>query len=262
MKNSKISWTTNTWNPVTGCTKISPGCDHCYAFTIAERMRGSAAFPHGFDLTLRPKKLKDPAKWSPGMVFVNSMSDLFHREIPEDYLRQIWDTMVAADQHQYQVLTKRPHRMAHVIEKLRLPLPSHIWLGVSVENQTFADNRIPALLSIPSPSRFLSCEPLLGSLDLWRYLPNIQWVIDGGESGAGRRPADYNWFRDLRRQCQVSGVLYYHKQGNHFWSGQDEFLDGQKWQAYPPAMANLTTPTNAWPHSGRMRQSCSQWQST
>ena len=148
-----ISWTSATWNPVTGCSEVSPGCDHCYAKSIAERMRGPA-FPNGFEVTLRPHKIRDPLKWKDGaMIFVNSMSDLFHREIPDDYIRQIWNTMLEADHHIYQVLTKRAHRMAYKIKELQLPTPRHIWLGVSAENQTFADNRIPALLSMAPPCR-------------------------------------------------------------------------------------------------------------
>ena len=186
MKNSKIEWTDATWNPVTGCSQVSPGCDNCYALQIAERKRGTRAFPVGFDVQLRPHKLLDPLRWKkPARIFVNSMSDLFHRDIPKDHLVQIWDTMVMADWHIYQILTKRPHRAAHLIGELELPLPEHIWIGTSVENQVFADNRIPALLSIEAPVRWLSCEPLLGPLSLapWLAHGGIQWVIDGGESG-------------------------------------------------------------------------------
>jgi protein gp37 len=161
------------------------------------------------------------------------MSDLFHRDIPVDYLKQVWEIMIEAPQHIYQILTKRPHRAAHLISRLGLPLPRQIWLGVSVENQTFANNRIPALLSIPAAVRFLSCEPLLGPLDLTRYLPGIQWVIDGGESGPDRRPADYDWFRSIRDQAIMSGVPYYHKQGNSRYSDSDKVLDGVIWHQYP-----------------------------
>ena len=233
MENSKISWTDNSWNPVTGCTQVSPGCDNCYAKRIAEQKRGPA-FPKGFDITLRPHKLRDPLKWKePKLIFVNSMSDLFHRDIPQDYLSQVWATMCQADWHTYQVLTKRAHRMAHLIKTLNLPTPPHIWLGVSAENQQMADSRIPPLLTIPAPVRFISAEPLLGPIDLTPYLSGLAWVIDGGESGSGRRPAEMDWFRSLRDQCDKSGVAYYHKQGNAHMSGRDVELDGVIRHAYP-----------------------------
>jgi protein gp37 len=201
---------------------------------IAEQKRGTLAFPNGFGLTLRPHKLLDPIKWkTPSMIFVNSMSDLFHREIPLDYIAQVWDTMLRADHHIYQILTKRTHRMAHILRTMEVPIPEHIWLGTSVENQTFADSRIPALLSIPAPVRFLSAEPLLGPLDLSRYLPGLHWTIDGGESGPHRRPANPDWFRAIRDQCIMAGVPYLHKQGNAFRSGQDRELDGRTWDEYP-----------------------------
>ena len=244
MKDSKIEWTDHSWNPTTGCTQVSPGCDNCYALTIAEPKRGYPSFPNGFDMTLRPHKLKDPAKWrEPARIFVNSMSDLFHREVPRDYLAQVWQTMVSVDRHIYQVLTKRPHRAAHIIREMGLPLPEHIWIGTSVETQVFADNRIPALLSIPAPVRWLSCEPLLGPLELDPYLGDIDWVVDGGESGPGRRPAETDWFRNVRDACRATGVPYFHKQGNHLYPGRDRELDGQTWEEYPavdhPALAGV-----------------------
>lgn len=235
MKDTNIGWTTHTWNPVTGCSKVSPGCDNCYAETIAEKFRGPA-FPRGFEVTLRPHKIRDPYRWSPALIFVNSMSDLFHRDIPEPYLLSVWETMLGADQHIYQILTKRPHRAAELIRKLSLPLPPHIWMGVSVENQRLADNRLPALLGIPSTVRWLSCEPLLGALDLRKWLDGIDWVVDGGESGFGRRPAEYAWFRSLREQCREYKVPYYHKQGNCSRSGGDRELDGRTWDEYPSVL--------------------------
>ena len=172
MKDSKIGWTTHSWNPVTGCSKVSPGCDNCYAEVIAERFRGGSAYPVGFDVDLRPHKLRDPIKWrKPARIFVNSMSDMFHREIPDHYLQQIWGVMVEADWHVFQVLTKRPHRMIQKIQDLCLPMAPNIWLGVSVETQEFADNRIPELLKVERPSlRFISVEPLLGDVDLRGYV--------------------------------------------------------------------------------------------
>ncbi len=246
MKHSKIEWTDATWNPVTGCSQVSRGCDNCYALQIADRKRGTRAFPVGFDVQLRPHKLLDPLRWKkPARIFVNSMSDLFHRAVPRGYLAQVWDTMVRADHHIYQVLTKRPHRASFLIGEMGLSVPEHIWIGTSVESQVFADNRIPALLSIHVPVRWLSCEPLLGPLSLapWLADEGIQWVIDGGESGQGRRPADPNWFRGIRDDCHAAGVPYLHKQSNHHLPGRDRELDGRTWDQYPsmhhPALTGL-----------------------
>ena len=186
MAKTKISWTEYSWNPVSGCTEVSPGCDNCYARVQAERYRGGKAFPNGFDITLRPHKLREPEKWHPSRIFVNSMSDLFHRDIPDEFLYQIWQTMLDVDKHIYQVLTKRPHRMAHKIETLGLETASHIYLGTSTENQEFFDNRIPVLLSIGGKSpKWVSCEPLLGPIDLSPYLKGSYNPINGGESTQG-----------------------------------------------------------------------------
>ena len=235
---TRIRWSQSTWNPVTGCTKVSPGCDHCYAERIAEQKRGTVAFPNGFDIQLRPHKIRDPIKWrDPRRIFVNSMSDLFHRDIPDDYLRDIWDTMLEADQHVYQILTKRSHRMAHKVRELGLEVPPHIWLGVSAENQAMADSRIPPLLDTGLAFPWVSAEPLIDAVDLSQYLggpgPSLAWVVGGGESGAGRRPMDYDWARMLRDQCAAAGVPYFHKQGNHFRSDHDKVLDGKTHDEYP-----------------------------
>ena len=233
-RTTKIRWTKHSWNPVTGCTQVSPGCDNCYALRIAEGRRGTPAFPVGFDIQLRPHKIREPFTWKqPARIFVNSMSDLFHRDIPDDYLRQVWSTMLEAHWHTYQILTKRAHRMAHKIAELQLPTAPHIWLGVSAENQELADSRLPALISIPSAVRFVSAEPLLGPIDFSEHIDDIQWIIDGGESGPGRRHADYDWFRQIRDLCQASGTAYFHKQGNHYYSDRDTELDGQTFDEYP-----------------------------
>ena len=233
-KNSNISWTTHTWNPVTGCTQVSSGCDNCYALRIAERFRGGKAWPNGFDVTLRPHRLDEPLRWrEPARIFVNSMSDLFHRDIPDDYLRQVWEVMLRADHHTYQVLTKRAHRMLRKIRSLELPTPEHIWLGVSTENQLMADNRIPPLLELPNVVRWVSCEPLLGPVDLGRYLNGLDWAVVGGESGSGRRPMEYQWARDLRDQCEAAGVAFFYKQGNAHRPGEDVQLDGRVYQQMP-----------------------------
>ena len=234
MQNTKIGWADTSWNPVSGCTKVSPGCDNCYAETLAERYRGTKAFPNGFDVTLRPHKLNEPKKWKkPSRCFVNSMSDFWHKDIPDDFIRSIWNVMVDVDRHVYQILTKRPRRMLSKIESLGLPMRPHIWLGVSVESQNFAKTRIPDLLKTDAPIKFLSCEPLLGPVDISEWTQSLQWVITGGESGSNRRPADYDWFRQIRDNCIDAGVAFFHKQGNAYKSDSDQELDGQLWQAYP-----------------------------
>jgi protein gp37 len=277
-ENSKIEWTDTTWNPVRGCTKVSPGCANCYAETFAERWRGIAGHPYeqGFDLRLAPDKLTEPLKWKkPRRVFVNSMSDLFHKDVPDEYIRRVFAVMSTAGQHTFQVLTKRADRMAdwfadaenslsmcqaefivadkyleaittptgrrrkndsRAINGTRLglgdgnywPLPN-VWLGVSVEDQKRADERIPHLLRTPAAVRFLSCEPLLGQVDLSGYfggayvglpgdkvIPNynfgIDWCIVGGESGPKARPCNVDWIRAIRDQCKAASVPCFVKQ--------------------------------------------------
>lgn len=233
-KNSNISWTNHSWNPVVGCRQISRGCDDCYAKRIAERFRGSKGFPNGFDITLKPDKLNDPIIWKkPSYIFVNSMSDLFVPGIPDYYLSQIWKVMLQADHHIYQILTKRPDRMERKINELGLQLEKHIWLGVSVEDQLFADSRIPVLLNLNSHMPWISAEPLLEHIDLTQYINELKWVVVGGESGAKRRYMDYNWARSIRDQCTQSDVVFYYKQGNSSRSGRDYLLDGKLYQDYP-----------------------------
>jgi protein gp37 len=253
---TKISWTDATWNPVTGCTKITPGCDNCYAFDFAERKRGGAAFPNGFDIQLREHKMFDPLKWrEPRRVFVNSMSDVFHEDISDDYIARMFATMALAPRHQFQVLTKRPGRMRrllnadsfrvavinHAVEvaaarklvepSMPWPLPN-VWLGVTIESGEYV-NRIEVLRKTPAVIRFISAEPLIGPLDLAGKLDGIHWVIDGGESGNIRRPAEVDWFRAIRDACLDAGVAYLHKQGNARFSGGDKVLDGREWHQYP-----------------------------
>lgn len=246
-RTTTIGWTTHTWNPVTGCDQISPGCKNCYALRQAERLRGSPGWPVGFDLQFRENALEKPLKWKkPARVFVNSMSDLFHERIPDEYLLRIWAVMVGADWHVYQILTKRAEEMVDRIARLDLPMPPWIWLGVSVENQLFADRRIPLLTGLPLEGvRFLSCEPLLGPLDLTRWIARLDWIITGGESGSrGRRPADYDWFREIRDQCLQAGVPYFHKQGNSRKPDRDRELDGRVWDQFPdPPRAQ---PEDVW----------------
>ena len=211
---TKIEWAEETWNPVTGCTKVSPGCKHCYAETQAERFRGTKAFPNGFDLTLKPERLEQPQRWKkPRRIFVNSMSDLFHEGIHDQYIILTYEIMRSTTRHEYLVLTKRAERMREMLTTgLGVYMHPNIWHGVSVENQDYALRRIPDLCDVPSPIRFLSCEPLLGPLDLTPWLDELQWVIVGGESGRGKRPIDLDWAREIRDQCAAAGVPFFMKQ--------------------------------------------------
>ena len=216
---TKIEWATDTWNPVTGCTEVSPGCAHCYAKTFAERWRGTEGHPYeqGFDVTLRPARLSQPANWTrPRQIFVNSMSDLFHEAIPTDYIEAVYQAMSVAPQHDYLILTKRHDRMTELLAPLGIldwaGQQSNFWHGVSVENQRFATVRIPRLMQLESPVRFLSCEPLLAPLDLRPWLHALSWVIVGGESGHGRRPFNMEWARSIRDQCAAAGVPFFMKQ--------------------------------------------------
>ncbi|WP_106978364.1 DUF5131 family protein, partial [Streptomyces capuensis] len=300
-----IEWTDATLNIVTGCEKVSPGCDMCYAETFAERWRGIPGhhFENGFDVTLRPERLTLPFRWrKPKRVFVNSMSDLFHKDIPDDYIARLWAVMALTPQHTYQILTKRHGRMrsllsssafrtaceeaqASLVNDDATPMPRYareskstqwwsdfanplpnVWLGVSVENQHWADLRIPALIDTPAAVRFLSCEPLLGPVDLAGPIvpgrgrpkltywltgrptpgperitstgltmhspaivtgPRIDWVITGGESGHGARPAHPDWFRTIRDQCTAAGVAYLHKQ-NGEWAERAALTGDQR----------------------------------
>jgi protein gp37 len=240
---TSIEWTESTWNPVTGCTQVSPGCDHCYAKTIAERFRGGPAYPKGFDVTLRPHKLDQPLRWRrPRRIFVNSMSDLFHDDVPDDYIARVWGVMALAPRHTFQVLTKRHSRMRSLLSdhefgnwmdheiadlgggvdafRYDWPLPN-VWLGVSTENQQWANIRIPALLDTPAAVRWISAEPLLGPIDLHTdpieagspfWGSQLDWVVVGGESGHGARPMHPDWARSLRDQCTAAGVPFLFKQ--------------------------------------------------
>ena len=235
---TRIEWTDATWNPIRGCTKISPGCAHCYAETFAERFRGVAGHPYeqGFDLRLVPNKLSDPLKWrTPKRVFVNSMSDLFHQDVPETYIQEVVSVMLKAEWHTYQVLTKRSSRMRHLLETSlhRAASVPQIWWGVSVENRRDGLQRIADLCQAPAKTRFLSIEPLLedlGALDL----TGIHWVIVGGESGPGARPMEKEWIISIRDQCKTAGVPFFFKQ----WGGTRKrktgrSLDGRTYDEMP-----------------------------
>jgi len=278
-KDSKIEWTDATWNPVRGCTKISQGCKNCYAETFAERWRGIPGHPfeQGFDLKLVPHKLGEPVKWKdPKRVFVNSMSDLFHADIPFDYICKVFAVMGIQNRHTYQILTKRPERMAEFItgnDRFKEVLKAHfelahagvqkhqmvdgsggwwpldnVWLGTSVEN-TDVLHRIDTLRTIPAAVRFLSIEPLIGPLGKLN-LNGIHWVIVGGESGQNARKMHPDWVREIRDQCLAAGVPFFFKQWGEFWhngvffqkvgkkySGRE--LDGREWNEMPKVKSEV-----------------------
>lgn len=237
-----IEWTEVTWNPTTGCDRVSPGCDHCYALTMAKRLKamGSSRYQTngdprtsgpGFGVALHTDALDQPYRWTGHRtVFVNSMSDLFHAKVPVDFVRDVFAVIADTPQHTYQVLTKRSRRMLRLAD--RLDWPDNLWVGVSVETEQYL-NRVEDLRGVPAAVRFLSCEPLLGPLrDL--NLRGIGWVITGGESGPHARPIDPEWVRDIRDQCQVANVPFFHKQ----WGGRTpkqngRELDGVVWGQMP-----------------------------
>lgn len=306
---SKIEWTDATWNPVTGCTKVSPGCDHCYAETFAERWRGTKGhhFENGFDVQLRPERLDQPLSWKkPRKVFVNSMSDLFHEKVPDEFIARVFAVMALTPQHTYQLLTKRHGRMrslltnppknddgeyehgagwlpgagakwmvAEALEeigrdadrrlnedqwalvdwpagRLEWPLPN-VWLGVSVEDQKWADNRITHLLQTPAAVRFLSAEPLLGPIDLRRVAASatrIDWVIVGGESGPGARPMEEAWARSLVEQCRDYGIAPFVKQMGSVWAS-DRTVGGKTVRAHGDSKGG---DWDYWPADLRVRE--------
>lgn len=234
---SAIEWTDATWNPVTGCTKISAGCDNCYAARFSERFRGVPGHPFetGFDLTMRPERLAQPLAWKkPRRIFVNSMSDLFHKEIPKSYIAAVFDTMEAADWHVYQVLTKRSSLLQKFInDRYRTrPAPPHMWFGVSLEGAPTV-SRIAHLQRANASIRFLSIEPLIAPVGTLN-LDGIDWVIVGGESGPHARPMDRQWVIAIRNQCLKARVAFFFKQ----WGGRSpksggRLLDGREWNEFP-----------------------------
>ena len=242
-----IEWTETTWNPTVGCTKVSPGCDLCYAEKLTRRFRN--VFPNGFDLTLRENAVEMPLHWRrPRLVFVNSMSDLFHADIPESFIARVFDVMARAPQHTFQILTKRGERLARLAP--RLPWSRNVWMGVSVESPDYLW-RVDFLRKVPAAVRFISAEPLLASLaDI--DLREIHWLIAGGESQAGARPAEAEWFRQLRDACARAGTAFFLKQlGGHpsKRGGEDALLDGRRWVEMP-ANTSGTSQTPA-PRSKR-----------
>lgn len=243
---SGIEWTEATWNPVTGCDRVSIGCDHCYAMTLAKRLKSMGAEKYqadgdprtsgpGFGVTMHPHALGVPRRWrAPRTVFVNSMSDLFHARVSLAFIRDVFDVMRETPQHTYQVLTKRSLRLTRIAEKL--DWPENVWMGVSVESSDHLD-RVDHLREVPSAVRFLSCEPLLGPLD-GLDLGDIDWVIVGGESGAGHRPIDAEWVRDIRDACQEGNVPFFFKQwGGSTPKSRGRELDGEQWDDMPILIA-------------------------
>ena len=232
-QNSSIEWTESTWNPLTGCTKISPGCRHCYAERMARRLKamGQPNYANGFALTLHEDALTLPLRWKkPQTIFVNSMSDMFHLKVPREFILKAFDVMQKASWHRFQVLTKRAERLAQLSE--HLPWADNIWMGVSVENEAYS-HRIDNLRETNAAIKFLSLEPLLGPLDNL-CLDNINWVIVGGESGPGARPMNEEWVLSIRDQCVTAGVPFFFKQ----WGGvrKKQFgrtLQGRTWDEMP-----------------------------
>lgn len=240
-----IEWTEATWNPTTGCDRTSPGCDHCYALTLSKRLKamGQAKYQAdgdprtsgpGFRLTLHPDTLQIPLSWSaPRVIFVNSMSDLFHEDVPLDYIRQVFDVMAATPQHTYQVLTKRSKRLARDVH--RLDWPTNLWMGVSVESQRYAF-RTEHLGEVPAAVRFVSAEPLLGPVTF--DLDGIDWMIVGGESGPKARPIEAAWVEQIRDDCLAEGVAFFFKQwGGRTPKANGRELDGRTWDQMPRPMA-------------------------
>lgn len=230
---SSIEWTESTWNPITGCTKISPGCKHCYAERMAKRLQamGQANYANGFRVTLHDRAVELPLQWKkPRTIFVNSMSDLFHKSVPVEFILRIFDTMRRADWHLYQVLTKRSERLLEL--DAQLPWEPHVWMGVSVESRNFT-YRIDHLRQTGASIKFLSLEPLLGPLpDL--DLNGIDWVIVGGESGPGARPLIADWVIDIREQCRHAQVPFFFKQwGGVHKSRAGRELEGRTWEEMP-----------------------------
>lgn len=267
MGTSKIEWTEATWNPVTGCTPISEGCEHCYAKRMATRLRGRSGYPEDepFKVTAHPERLKDPLGWrKPKKIFVCSMGDLFHEDVPVDWIDSVIGVIAKCEQHRFMLLSKRtkrmkiyflglrdepeqairflsdgPGRIKYGLHKYALTLRRgehlrNVWLGVTAENQRRADERIPVLLEIPAARRFVSIEPMLGPVDLRRafgtegprqtYIEQLDWVICGGETGPGARPLHPDWVRSLRDQCQAAGVPFFFKSWGEFQTNYDEML--------------------------------------
>jgi protein gp37 len=270
MSNTKIEWTDKSWNPITGCSPVSEGCRNCYAKRMANRLRGRYGYPKDepFRVTFHPDRLDEPLRWKkPSRIFVVSMGDLFHKDVDHFKIAKIWNIAHQCQKHIFLFLTKRPDRLkswtlvksevAHIPPIYGEIWPNNCWLGVSVENQKTADERIPILLQIPAAKRFVSVEPMLGQVDIKSYFPGtvwygfrespsgvkiiqgLDWVCCGGETGPGARPMHPDWVRSLLNQCQVAGVPFFFKKwGDWFLKTQqanfiDRQIDGKKWEEFP-----------------------------
>ncbi|MHA1227756.1 MAG: DUF5131 family protein [Candidatus Hodarchaeales archaeon] len=239
---SSIEWTDYTWNPVTGCTKISPGCKNCYAERMAKRLKAMRQpnYKNGFKLTLHPHMLRRPLEWKrPRLIFVNSMSDLFHHDVPLEFILQVFGTMKEANWHQFQVLTKRSERLMALSPKI--DWPENVWMGVSVENQDYT-YRIDHLRRTNAKIKFLSLEPLIGPVDNI-ILDNIDWVIVGGESGPGSRPIEKDWVLEIKNQCNNENIPFFFKQ----WGGTNKkktgrLLQGRTWDELPEDVNLILNP--------------------
>ena len=235
---SKIEWTESTWNPITGCTKVSPGCKHCYAERMAKRLKamGQANYANGFELTLQEHMLERPLTWKkPQQIFVNSMSDLFHKDVPLEYILRVFDVMKRASWHQFQVLTKRSQRLMELSDEIEWP--DNVWMGVSVETTDYL-YRIDHLRATGAKIKFLSLEPLLGALPNMN-LTNIDWAIVGGESGPQARPMEEAWVEEIQHNCGEQGIAFFFKQ----WGGKNKkrsgrVLQGRTWDDYPAMPAS------------------------
>lgn len=250
-QHTKVSWCDTTWNPVMGCTPISEGCANCYARAMMQRYAGRQGWPESPDaVTLFRERIEQLLRWRrPGRVFVASMSDLFHEHVPFAFITQVFDAMSCCQDSTFYVLTKRTERIGQWRSWVRQNWPrdsafgvasdwaggwpSHIWLGVTAENQARADERLPLLVNELAGKLFVSVEPMLGPVDLSRWLPELGWVICGAESGLKRRPFDVEWARDLRDQCVAAGVPFFYKQGSALRPGSKSLLDGQEWKQVP-----------------------------
>ena len=232
-EHSNIIWTDATWNPVTGCSKVSQGCKNCYAERLAKKLQaeGSTRYRNGFLVTLHPDVLSLPLRWkSPKRVFVNSMSDLFHAEVPDDFIAQVFEIMLQAPQHTFQILTKRPERVVTMANDL--PWADNIWMGTSIENDQVV-GRADLLRQVPARVRFLSCEPLIGPLPSLN-LEDLQWVIVGGESGPGHRAIKETWVEEIRARCEALGIPFLFKQwGGDLPTSGGRLLHGRTWDGMP-----------------------------
>lgn len=249
MNNTIISWTDLTWNVWSGCSKVSPGCAHCYAETLSENKRGTRAFPVGFDLTYRWHKLLEPLKLrGPKRIFVNSMSDLYYEEVPVSNIQRVFDVMNECHAqglgHQFQILTKRSERLLELSPKLTFT--PNIWQGVSVENQRWT-SRLDDLVEVPAEIRFVSVEPMLGPVDLTEWLDRLHWIIVGGESGPGYRPMEQEWVRSVRDQCKAANVAFFFKQDSAFRTETRAYVleEGGRKMRYMQFPGSLLDPIEA-----------------